>query len=50
MSLQLYVKPAKEEQEHEIENLIKQVRGNQQNINSAIETLFSKLEDVGIDK
>jgi type I restriction enzyme M protein len=50
LSLQLYVKPEKEEQEHEIENLIKQVRGNQENINAAIETLFSKLKDVGIDK
>jgi len=50
LSLQLYVKPEKEEQEHEIKNLIKQVYRNQENINAAVETLFSKLKDIGINK
>jgi len=50
LSLQLYVKPEKEEQGHEIENLINQVRGNQESINASIENLFSKLKDIGIDK
>jgi len=50
LSLQLYVKPLQEEQEHEIEGLLNRVRENQENINLAIETLFSKLKNIGIDK
>jgi len=50
LSLQLYVKPEREEQGREIESLIAQVRENQENINAAIETLSSKLRDIGIDK
>lgn len=50
LSLQLYVKPLQEEQEHEIEGLVSQIRENQENITLAIETLFSKLKNIGIDK
>lgn len=48
LSIQLYVKAAQAESEHQLEDLVKSVKREQNSINKSVVELFSKLESIGI--
>ena len=49
LSLQLYVKQEKIDDEYDVELLLKQVKGGQVAINEALNNLYLKLEDIGYE-
>lgn len=49
MSLQLYVKQAAIESEHNTEDLIADIKAGQQQINDSLENLFTQLKNIGIE-
>ncbi len=48
LSIQLYVESAKNDEEHQLEDLLSKVREGQEFINNSMIDLFSKLEEIGI--
>ncbi len=49
LSVQLYVKQAQNDSEHDVEELVAEVKKGQENINSSLENLLNRLKDFGID-
>ena len=49
LSLQLYVKLKTETTEHDVEELLSEVKGTQKEMISSIENLFKKLKAIGIE-
>jgi type I restriction enzyme M protein len=49
LSLQLYVKQAEVANEHNIENLITEVKAGQKQINASLDNLFTELKNIGIE-
>jgi len=49
LSLQLYVKQAVIENEHNIETLLSDIKAGQENINASLENLFMQLQNIGIE-
>ena len=50
LSVQLYVKQTSNRKEHETESLLSVVKSKQTEINEKLETLFTQLKDIGIEK
>ena len=48
LSVQLYVKQENQAQEHEIENLISDIKNNHKQISNSVEALLSKLKSIGV--
>lgn len=48
LSVQLYVKQENNEQEHELEDLLKTTKSNQSQLNQSIDNLFKQLKNLGI--
>ena len=49
LSLQLYVKQAGKESEHNAIDLIEDIKAGQIRINKSIENLFSQLKNIGVE-
>ena len=48
LSLQLYVKQAQNDSEHNVEDLFTDVKNGQEQINASLETLYGKLGALGV--
>ncbi len=49
LSVQLYVKQANDNEEHELEHLLEMTKNNQKELNTNIDNLFKQLKNIGIE-